>query len=111
MVELHEKAFYSLGQLAIYLNYQNSLDNLAKETRLVVVYNDGKGAEEDTSDIASSKSLDGITQKLKLISKVTALDSYPLKFKLQRVKGLLYDQVITIDVSDFQTVMNMIYSE
>ena len=111
MVELHEKAFDSLGQLAIYLNYQNSLDNLAKETRLVVVYNDGKGAEEATSDIASSKSLDGITQKLKQFSKVTALDSYPLKFKLQRVKGLLYDQVITIDVSDFQTVMNMIYSE
>ena len=96
MVELHEKAFDSLGQLAIYLNYQNSLDNLA---------------EEATSDIASSKSLDGITQKLKQFSKVTALDSYPLKFKLQRVKGLLYDQVITIDVSDFQTVMNMIYSE
>ena len=52
MVELHEKAFDSLGQLAIYLNYQNSLDNLAKETRLVVVYNDGKGAEEATSDIS-----------------------------------------------------------
>ena len=34
MVELHEKAFDSLGQLAIYLNYQNSLDNLAKETFL-----------------------------------------------------------------------------
>ncbi len=109
--ELHEKAFDSLGQLAIYLNYQGSLDDLAKETRMIVVYNDSKGTEDVKTDIASSKSLDGITQKIKQFSKSDHLDSYPIKFRLERVKGLLYDKVITIDVSDFPTVMNAIYVE
>lgn len=109
--ELHEKAFDSLGQLAIYLNYQGNLDDLARETRMIVVYNDNKGTEDPKTDIASSKSLNGITQKLKQFSKATVLDSYPVQFKLQRVKGLLYHQVITIDVSDFQTVMKVIYAE
>lgn len=109
--ELHEKAFDSLGQLAIYLNYQGSLDDLAKEIRMIVVYNDSKGTEDAKTDIASSKSLDGITQKLKQFSKEEILDSYPVKFRLDEVKGLLFDKVITIDVSDFQTVMNVIYAE
>lgn len=109
--ELHEKAFDSLGQLAIYLNYQGNLDDLARETRMIVVYNDNKGTEDPKTDIASSKSINGITQKLKQFSKETVLESYPIQFKLERVKGLLYHQVITIDVSDFQTVMNVIYAE
>lgn len=108
---LHEKAFDSLGQLSIYLNYQGSLDDLAKQIRMVVVYNDSKGTDDAKTDIASSKSLDGITQKLKQFSKEEILDSYPVKFRLDEVKGLLFDKVITIDVSDFQTVMNAIYAE
>lgn len=111
MGELHEKAFDSLYQLAIYLNYRGNVDDLAKESRLIVVYNDSKGTEDVKTDIASSKSLDGITQKIKQFSKSDHLDSYPIKFRLERVKGLLYDKVITIDVSDFPTVMNAIYVE
>lgn len=109
--ELHEKAFDSLGQLAIYLNYQGNLDDLARETRMIVVYNDNKGTEDPKTDIASSKSINGITQKLKQFSKAADLDSYPIQFRLECVKGLLYHQVITIDVSDFPTVMNVIYAE
>ena len=73
--ELHEKAFDSLGQLAIYLNYQGNLDDLARETRMIVVYNDNKGTEDPKTDIASSKSINGITQKLKQFSKAADLDS------------------------------------
>ena len=99
-------ALYRSGKYYNLIEFKNRKSaDLRKGNEMVELH------EKATSDIASSKSLDGITQKLKQFSKVTALDSYPLKFKLQRVKGLLYDQVITIDVSDFQTVMNMIYSE
>lgn len=99
--ELHEKAYDSLFQLMVYLNWTDGLEDLIKRTRLILVYNDAKGTEDPKKDISSSESVDKLVTKMKAFAKVTDLDSYPKKFKLGELQGKLYDKVVTVDVKVF----------
>lgn len=110
--ELHEKAYDSFFQLMIYLDTRETIDQLSAKTRLIVVYNDAKEAESAATDVASSPSIDKMVRKLKVFSKLEDLDTYPKKFKLERLQGKLYDKVLTIDVTDFNRgIKNLIVNE
>lgn len=99
----HEKAYDSIFQLMIYLNWTGKLEDLIKKTRLVVVYNDVKDAEDAKTDVASSKSVDKLVTKMKTLAKIKDLDAYPKKFKLSRLQGQLYEKVIAVDVKVFES--------
>lgn len=99
--ELFEKAFDSVYQYMLAYDNDISIKELTKKLRLIVIYNDAKGTNNIRADITSSKSVDKIITKLKIISKKTDWDRYPKKFKLCRLEGKLFEKVITIDISEF----------
>lgn len=101
--ELFEKAYDSIFQLMIAFYANESMDDIVKKTRFVLVYNDAKAAQNPSSDISSSTSIDQLTKKLKEFSKQEDLDKYPKKFKLKQLEGKLYEKIITIDVTDFNS--------
>lgn len=100
--ELHEKAYDSLFQLMVYMDWKGSVEDLIKRTRLILVYNDKKGTEDTRIDVASSESIDKLVAKMKTLAKVNDLDSYPKKFRLGELQGKLYDKVVTVDVKVFE---------
>jgi len=110
--ELHEKAYDSMFQLQLYLGGEERLDELANRTRLIVVYNDSKGAEDRKTDVASSGSIDKIIGKLKNFSNIQGeWDSLPKKFRLGVFEGKFYNKVYTIDVKKFETMKKYLFEE
>ncbi len=109
--ELFEKAFDSVYQYMLAYDNEISLSMVTKKIRLILVYNDAKGSDNMETDIASSKSVDKIVTKLKVLAKKVDWDKYPKKFKLGKLEGKLFEKVITIDVSEFNKLKNEIFKE
>lgn len=101
--ELHEKAYDSLYQLQIYLGGKENIEELAKKTWFVLVYNNAKRTETPEGDISESKNIDKMVEKLKEFAKLPDLERLPKKFGLGCMQGQLYGRVLTMDVSDFNS--------
>ncbi len=101
--ELFYKAYDSLYTLQL-LGYKNlSINDLAKITTYIVVYNDNAvGQKEQKSD-----SMEQMKQKLKELSKVGT--DYPIHFKLDIYKPEIFKEIYTVDKMVFETdVINKI---
>jgi hypothetical protein len=110
--ELFEKAHDSIFQVMLYKFSHLSVEELVKKMRFVLVYNDSKAPESIANNIASSKSIDNMTRKLKEFSKVEKIDSFPKKFKLNQLEGILYEKVVTVDVTDFESeIKDIVFSK
>lgn len=108
--ELHEKAYDSIFQLQLYLNKEEYLDELTGRTRLLVIYNDAKNAEDSKTDVASSESVNNIVRKMKGFAKLKGLDAFPKRFGLGNLEGKLYEKVVTMDVRDFDDeIKNIVF--
>lgn len=110
--ELFEKAFDSVYQYILAYDNSVSLAEVTKKLRLIVVYNDAKGTTEVNTDISSSKSVDKIITTFKILSKKDGWDKYPKKFKLaDKLEGKLFEKVITIDVTNFNSLRDEIFKK
>lgn len=96
---LWNKAYDSFALLLV--NENITREELAKNTILIVVYDNQKNIS-NSSSYNPSKSFDKITETLKGYAKLTGVNKLPVKFGLDKYRGDLYREVHTLEVNDFK---------
>lgn len=96
---LWNKAYDSFALLLV--NENTTREELAKNTILIVVYDNQKNVP-NSSSYNPSKSIDKITETLKGYAKLSGINRLPVKFGLDKYKGVLYHDVHTLGVNDFK---------
>lgn len=97
--ELRKKAFDSIALLL--MNENITREELLKNVVLIVVYNNKKHVSNKSS-YNPSESMDKFTKKLKGFAKPSEADQPLIKFRLGNFKGILYQDVHTLEVEDFK---------
>lgn len=96
---LRNKAYDSIALLLV--NENTTREELAKNTILIVVYDNQKNVA-NSSSYNPSESIDKITKTLKGYAKQTGVNQLPVKFGLDKYKGVLFHEVHTLEVNDFK---------
>lgn len=96
---LWNKAYDSAAMLLI--NENITREELAQKAVLIIVYNNQRHLS-DASSYNPSQSMDKFTKKIKGFAKLTGVDQLPVKFGLDKFKGILYHEVHTLGVEDFK---------
>jgi len=96
---LWNKAFDSLALLL--MNEGTTREELAKNTILIVVYDNQKNIP-NSSSYNTSESFDKITKRIKGFAKLSGVSQLPVKFGLDKYKGVLYREVYTLEINDFK---------
>lgn len=99
--DLKKKAFDSIALLL--MNENITREELLENVVLIVVYNNKKHVSDDSS-YNPSESMDKIAKKLKGFARPWEADQPFIKFQLGKLKGMLYQDIYTIEVEDFKKI-------
>ena len=97
-VKIKNKAFDSISLIS--LNENLTREQIAKDTILVIVYNNERYESKDNS-YSPSETIDKFTMKLKSLAKQENWEKYPKKFDSDKYIGTFYKAVYTVDLKVF----------